>query len=68
MNRKVCECFGLSHPLINNCIICGRITCQIEGEGPCLFCGNPIMKRGEVLLDDSQFPDIESKAAYAKAI
>ena len=68
MSRKTCDCYAQNHPLINNCTTCGRITCQLEGEGPCLFCGNPVMKRGEVLLDDSQFPDIESKTAYAKAI
>ncbi|KAG7283778.1 hypothetical protein CRUP_034402 [Coryphaenoides rupestris] len=28
------------HNLINNCISCGRIVCEQEGSGPCLFCGN----------------------------
>jgi hypothetical protein len=54
--------------LINNCISCGKIVCSLEGEGPCLFCGNPIQRKGEVNLDDSQFPDMESKSAYSKAI
>ncbi|CAD8121315.1 unnamed protein product [Paramecium sonneborni] len=68
MNRKECLCEGQQHKLINNCISCGRIVCQQEGEGPCLFCGNPIMKKGEVIIDDSQFPDMESKTAYSKAV
>jgi len=25
--------------LINNCASCGKIICEQEGEGPCLFCG-----------------------------
>lgn len=28
------------HPLVNNCVNCGKIVCEQEGEGPCLFCGN----------------------------
>ena len=24
---------------MNNCINCGKIVCELEGEGPCLFCG-----------------------------
>ncbi len=28
------------HKLINNCMSCGKIVCQKEGEGPCTFCGN----------------------------
>jgi hypothetical protein len=24
---------------VNNCISCGKIVCEQEGEGPCLFCG-----------------------------
>lgn len=24
---------------MNNCINCGKIVCESEGEGPCLFCG-----------------------------
>lgn len=37
--RKICYCQTTSHPLVNNCANCGKIVCEQEGEGPCLFCG-----------------------------
>lgn len=37
--RKVCYCQCTQHPLVNNCINCGKVVCEVEGEGPCLFCG-----------------------------
>ena len=37
--RQVCYCQGTIYPLVNNCINCGKIVCEREGEGPCLFCG-----------------------------
>jgi hypothetical protein len=27
------------HPLLANCLECGRIVCEVEGRGPCTFCG-----------------------------
>ena len=24
---------------MNNCVSCGKIVCEQEGQGPCLFCG-----------------------------
>lgn len=33
-----------AHKLINNCTGCGKIVCELEGEGPCSFCGNPVLK------------------------
>lgn len=38
--RHSCECLAQKHKLINNCITCGRIVCEQEGSGPCLFCGS----------------------------
>lgn len=38
--RHSCECLAQKHTLINNCISCGRIVCEQEGSGPCLFCGS----------------------------
>lgn len=32
------------HALINNCLNCGKIICESEGEGPCMFCGNIVHK------------------------
>ena len=37
--RKLCYCQCSVHPLVNNCINCGKIVCEMEGEGPCFFCG-----------------------------
>ena len=37
--RVMCYCQGTVHPLVNNCLNCGKIVCEQEGEGPCMFCG-----------------------------
>lgn len=37
--RHMCNCQAAKHKLINNCCKCGRIVCEQEGSGPCLFCG-----------------------------
>jgi hypothetical protein len=39
LNRKICYCQCTKHKLVNNCVNCGKIVCEAEGEGPCLFCG-----------------------------
>lgn len=38
--RAICYCMCTLHPLVNNCVSCGKIVCEQEGEGPCMFCGN----------------------------
>lgn len=38
--RQPCDCLAQKHKLINNCLSCGRIVCEQEGSGPCLFCGS----------------------------
>ena len=43
-HRKICGCMGTKYPVINNCLFCGRIVCEAEGEGPCPFCGNPVYR------------------------
>lgn len=37
--RVQCYCQCTKHRLVNNCTNCGKIICELEGEGPCLFCG-----------------------------
>jgi len=37
--RQACECQATRHRLVGNCVACGRVVCQQEGPGPCLFCG-----------------------------
>lgn len=44
--RHACECLGQKHKLINNCLECGRIVCEQEGSGPCLFCGALVSNQG----------------------
>ena len=39
--RKICNCQGREHPLLTNCIECGRIACIIEGT-ECLFCSTDL--------------------------
>ena len=34
-----CGCFGTLHRALTNCLYCGRITCEKEGNGFCPFCG-----------------------------
>ncbi|KAJ4459403.1 putative Protein sly1 [Paratrimastix pyriformis] len=44
--RHPCECQARRHPLINNCVGCGRVICEQEGPGPCLFCGTFVRSSG----------------------
>ncbi len=37
--RQMCYCQATRHTLVNNCVQCGKVVCEQEGEGPCLFCG-----------------------------
>ncbi|KAJ2018528.1 hypothetical protein GGH13_003462 [Coemansia sp. S155-1] len=37
--RVKCECQASEHTLLTNCLTCGRIICDKEGPGPCMFCG-----------------------------
>eukprot|EP01088_Endostelium_zonatum_P021310 TRINITY_DN832_c3_g2_i1.p1 TRINITY_DN832_c3_g2~~TRINITY_DN832_c3_g2_i1.p1 ORF type:complete len:507 (+),score=206.47 TRINITY_DN832_c3_g2_i1:86-1606(+) len=37
-NRTFCGCNAQEHDLIGNCLLCGKIVCAYEGEGPCLSC------------------------------
>eukprot|EP01095_Lingulamoeba_sp_RSL-Kostka_P004421 TRINITY_DN1564_c0_g2_i1.p1 TRINITY_DN1564_c0_g2~~TRINITY_DN1564_c0_g2_i1.p1 ORF type:complete len:429 (-),score=139.79 TRINITY_DN1564_c0_g2_i1:2-1288(-) len=37
-NRRLCNCQATQHELIGNCLRCGKIICEQEGEGNCLFC------------------------------
>lgn len=46
--RRLCECQAAQHKLINNCLGCGRIVCEQEGSGPCLFCGDPVFTAEEM--------------------
>jgi len=40
--RRSCSCQASKHKLVTNCLHCGRIVCEQEGAGPCLFCGTMV--------------------------
>jgi hypothetical protein len=73
--RVRCDCMATQHSLINNCLGCGRIVCEKEGEGPCLFCANPVLKPENIneyeeqmrLLKDME-DDPEIMKSYIKAV
>ncbi|XP_071106236.1 activating signal cointegrator 1-like [Haliotis cracherodii] len=46
--RHTCECQAAKHSLVNNCTGCGRVVCQQEGSGPCVFCGTLVCTREEL--------------------
>ncbi|KAI6225113.1 Zf-C2HC5 domain-containing protein [Aphelenchoides fujianensis] len=45
--RHRCECQARIHALVRNCTSCGRIVCEQEGSGPCIFCGEFVCTREE---------------------
>ncbi|CDW80309.1 activating signal cointegrator 1 [Stylonychia lemnae] len=58
--RQICYCQASRHNLINNCISCGKVVCEQEGEGPCLFCG--------AWVDREVYYDIDEDSATAYEI
>lgn len=70
---KPCSCQARRHRLISNCLSCGKIVCEQEGEGPCNFCGALVLREGSSYagLDQGAVPisDAEEAAeAYAKRL
>lgn len=70
---KPCSCQARRHRLVSNCLSCGKIVCEQEGEGPCSFCGALVLKEGSQYagLDEGVVPlsDAEAAAeAYAKRL
>lgn len=59
--RQACYCQCTRHGLVNNCVACGKVVCEQEGEGPCLFCG--------AWVDREASQDVgEDQAAYEQAL
>lgn len=54
--RHWCQCMAQKHKLVNNCVECGRIVCEQEGAGPCLFCHNLVCSP-----EDQEYITRESK-------
>ncbi|KAL4559284.1 hypothetical protein LXL04_031422 [Taraxacum kok-saghyz] len=70
---KPCSCQARRHRLVSNCLSCGKIVCEQEGEGPCSFCGALVLREGSTYagLEDEIGPvsDAEVAAeAYAKRL
>lgn len=70
---KPCSCQARRHKLVSNCLSCGKIICEQEGEGPCSFCGALVLKEGSTYAGlDESLPlqsDTEAAAeAYAKRL
>ncbi|CAK9138088.1 unnamed protein product [Ilex paraguariensis] len=70
---KPCACQARRHGLVSNCLSCGKIVCEQEGEGPCSFCGALVLKEGSTYagLDESMVPSSDAEAAaeaYAKRL
>ncbi|KAL5981149.1 hypothetical protein ACLOJK_029069 [Asimina triloba] len=70
---KPCSCQARRHKLVSNCLSCGKIVCEQEGEGPCSFCGALVLREGSTYagLENIAVPlsDVEAAAeAYAKRL
>lgn len=66
---KPCLCQARRHRLVSNCLSCGKIVCEQEGEGPCNFCGALVLREGSTYagLDDSFTPVVSDAEAAAEA-
>ncbi|KAB1199351.1 Activating signal cointegrator 1 [Morella rubra] len=70
---KPCSCQARRHKLVSNCLSCGKIVCEQEGEGPCSFCGALVLREGSTYagLDVILPPQSDAEAAaeaYAKRL
>eukprot|EP01028_Stygiella_incarcerata_P014145 TRINITY_DN911_c0_g1_i2.p1 TRINITY_DN911_c0_g1~~TRINITY_DN911_c0_g1_i2.p1 ORF type:complete len:487 (+),score=153.23 TRINITY_DN911_c0_g1_i2:157-1617(+) len=57
--RVKCDCQARKHALIGNCLHCGRVVCEQEGKGPCLFCGE------WVGMTEEEFASLDPRAKEA---
>ncbi|KAK1284337.1 hypothetical protein QJS10_CPB21g00644 [Acorus calamus] len=57
------------HKLVSNCLSCGKIVCEQEGEGPCSFCGALVLKEGSTYagLENMVAPPLSDAEAEAEA-
>ncbi|KAK2973542.1 hypothetical protein RJ640_010597 [Escallonia rubra] len=70
---KPCSCQARRHRLVSNCLSCGKIVCEQEGEGPCSFCSALVLREGSTYagLNEGVVPvsDVEAAAeAFAKRL
>jgi hypothetical protein len=56
--REECYCMGSHHPVLGNCLSCGKIICELEGDGlPCMFCGVVFLALSKKSNDAAAFKD-----------
>ena len=55
---KECFCMSTKHPLVGNCIECGRIHCLQEGDKVCIYCGAKLINK----------QDYKSQISYDNAL
>ncbi|KZV28135.1 activating signal cointegrator 1 [Dorcoceras hygrometricum] len=62
---KPCSCQARRHRLVSNCLSCGKIVCEQEGEGPCHFCGALVLREGSTYagLDEVGVPMTDAEVA-----
>ena len=60
-----CSCQARRHGLVSNCLGCGKIVCEQEGEGPCSFCGVLVLRDGSAYagLEAAAPPPSEAEAS-----
>ncbi|KAG9451285.1 hypothetical protein H6P81_011250 [Aristolochia fimbriata] len=60
---KPCSCQARRHKLVSNCLSCGKIICEQEGEGPCSFCGALVLREGSTYagLEDTLVPQSDAE-------
>jgi hypothetical protein len=66
--RNICYCMCTMHPLVNNCVACGKIVCEQEGEGPCLFCGNWVDRESTYDLNEIGDEEQDGDSNHALAL
>jgi len=59
---KLCNCMSTKHPIVGNCLECGKIQCLQEGEKYCIICGSEIPLKEE--YEKLCMNDIDMKKAY----
>jgi hypothetical protein len=62
--RYVCDCQARVHKLISNCLSCGRVICELEGPGKCVFCDSFVESKEQQL---QQYHEEKSKKEKVKA-
>ena len=60
---KECFCMSTRHPLVGNCLECGRIHCLQEGDKKCIACGGQLILKEEYKKQLELMNDINLKNA-----